>query len=139
MNIAGIGIDLLNTSRIEQILMKYGERFAKRILGLQELDEFNNRKKRSFQRGINFLSSRFAAKEAFFKAINLKINIPITWHGVQILNTTTGSPTVVLSSNFSKWYNERYGSAHVSISDDFRLVIAYVVIENLRPPINIAF
>lgn len=128
-SIAGIGTDLLRIDRIERALARHGDRFAEKILGAQELQKFHARRARDLQRGIRFLATRFAAKEAFSKAIGLGMRMPMTWRRVQILNAPGGRPILVLAPELLAWYNERYGAAHVSITDESDMAAAYVVIE----------
>ncbi|MGE8603573.1 holo-ACP synthase, partial [Bordetella trematum] len=81
--IAGIGMDLIRVDRIERALARHGERFAEKVLGDQELEKFRARSARDPQRGVRFLATRFAAKEAFSKAIGLGMRLPMTWKRVQ--------------------------------------------------------
>src|SRR3546814_11455868 len=76
--IAGIGVDLLRLDRIERVYARYGEKFVHRILGPQEITKFRLRSQRDPQRGIRFLATRFADKEAFYKAIDTGQNHPMT-------------------------------------------------------------
>lgn len=69
--IVGIGTDLLRVSRIHAAFEARGMRFARRILGEREWAIFERRFERNRERGLLFLSTRFAAKEAFSKAIGL--------------------------------------------------------------------
>lgn len=67
--IGGIGMDLLRIDRIERALARHGDRFAEKILGPEELAKFHARRARDPVRGVRFLATRFAAKEAFSKAV----------------------------------------------------------------------
>lgn len=128
--IAGIGVDLLRVARIEQTVSRHGERFAQRILGPEELAKYHARSARSPVRGLRFLATRFAAKEAFSKAIGLGMRMPMYWRAVQTLNARGGRPILVISDPLLKdWYDQRYGAAHVSITDEDSMVAAYVIVE----------
>lgn len=127
--IAGIGTDLLRIDRIERALARHGDRFAEKILGAQELQKFHARRARDPQRGVRFLATRFAAKEAFSKAIGLGMRMPMSWRRVQTLNAAGGRPILVLAPELLTWYDQRYGAAHVSITDESDMAAAYVVIE----------
>jgi len=132
--IAGVGIDLLRTERVERALHRHGERFVARILGEHELLRFEARRARSAARGIRFLATRFAAKEAFSKAIGLGMRMPMYWRAVEILNYPSGRPHLVISdAELQAWCAQRFGAMHVSITDEHDLVAAYVVIETLQP------
>ena len=67
--IYGIGVDLIEIARIEAACARFGDRFARRILTERELDRWNARRARSETRGIAYLATRFAAKEAISKAL----------------------------------------------------------------------
>lgn len=131
--IAGIGTDLLRVDRIERIYARHGERFVQRVLGADEQLVHARRTARDPRRGILYLATRFAAKEAFSKAIGLGIHMPMTWSRVQILNRRGGAPEVHLSGPLKDWYDARFGQAHVSMTDESDMVAAFVVIEG-RPP-----
>src|SRR3546814_5028026 len=88
--VAGIGVDLLRLDRIERVFARHGERFVRRILGPQEIEKFNSRYRRDPQRGLRFLATRFAAKEAFSKAIGLGMHSPMAWSRMQTLNEPSG-------------------------------------------------
>lgn len=134
--IAGIGLDLVRIDRIEQALARHGDRFAEKILGLDELHKFHARRARDAMRGVRFLATRFAAKEAFSKAIGLGMHMPMSWRRVQTLNAPGGRPVLVLAPELRAWYAPRFGAAHVSITDETDMAAAYVVIEHARcaPP-----
>jgi holo-[acyl-carrier protein] synthase len=127
--IAGIGVDLLRIDRIERVYARHGFKFVERILGQGEIAKFQQRYQRDPIRGIRFLASRFAAKEAFSKAIGLGMHSPMTWSRMQTLNEPGGKPRVSLSEPLAAWYAARFGAAHVSITDESDTVVAFVVVE----------
>lgn len=128
-SIAGIGMDLLRIDRIERALARHGDRFAEKILGPDELQKFHARRARDAARGVRFLATRFAAKEAFSKAIGLGMRMPMTWTRVQTLNAPGGRPILVIAPSLLEWYTPRFGAAHVSITDESDLAAAYVIVE----------
>lgn len=130
--IAGIGTDLLQVSRIERVYARHGERLVQRILGPQEIEVFRRRAARDPQRGIRYLATRFAAKEAFSKAIGLGMHSPMAWSRMQTLNQRGGRPVVQLSEPLASWYAARFGVAHVSMTDEQDMVAAFVVVEVLN-------
>ena len=77
--IFGIGIDIVEIDRIAASYARFGERFPHRILGARELERFQIRRARSDKRGLAFLSTRFAAKEAVAKALGLGMRSPMRW------------------------------------------------------------
>ena len=127
--IGGIGTDLLRVDRIARVFERHGERLLRRVLGPEEIAVFRRRHARDPQRGIRYLATRFAAKEAFSKAIGLGMHVPMTWSRMQTLNRPGGRPEVKLSEPLASWYAERFGRAHVSMTDEQDMVAAFVVVE----------
>lgn len=127
--LAGIGTDLIYISRIADAYSKFRDRFPQRILGPEELVKFHRRYTRDPRRGLRFLATRFAAKEAFSKAIGLGMHSPMKWSAMQTLNAPLGKPMVVLSEPLRSWYEQRFGLAHVSLTDESDLAMAFIVIE----------
>ncbi|MBP6018165.1 MAG: holo-ACP synthase [Burkholderiaceae bacterium] len=132
--VAGIGVDLLRVDRVAQVYARHGQKFVNRILGPQEIEVFQRRLARDPQRGIRFLATRFAAKEAFSKAIGLGMRSPMAWSRMQTLNQPSGKPGVQLSEPLASWYAQRFGVAHVSITDESDMVAAFVVVNALSSP-----
>ena len=127
--IFGIGTDILKISRIEAVISRHGDRFAARILGPEEMEKYQRRKQKVEARGLRFLATRFAAKEAFSKAIGLGMRMPMTWRAVQFLNTPSGKPMVVTSGALSEFMQARGLSAQVSLTDEAEYAVAFVVVE----------
>lgn len=131
-SVAGIGTDIVRLERIVKVYERQQFKFAQRILGEQELAVFHRRLARDANRGMRYLATRFAAKEAFSKAIGLGMHSPMSWTRMQVLNQPSGKPEVSLSEPLAAWYAERYGAAHVSLTDESDIVMAFVVVES-RP------
>ena len=129
--IAGIGTDLVKMDRIDRAWQRHPERFPEKILGADELRVFRARAARDRARGVRYLATRFAAKEAFSKAIGLGMRMPMWWTRMQTFNAPGGRPQIVLSAPLAQWYAERYGAAHVSLTDESEYGAAYVVVESL--------
>jgi holo-[acyl-carrier protein] synthase len=129
--IFGIGTDIVQISRIEAALLRNGERFAEKILGADEIHIYVKRKAKSHALALKFLASRFAAKEAFSKALGLGMRAPMNWHSVQVTNEIDGRPSVMLSGPLSEWVRERGLIAKLSLSDEVEYALAFVVIEHL--------
>jgi len=127
--IAGIGMDLVKMDRIDRAWLRHPERFPEKILGEDELRVFKARAARDRGRGVRYLATRFAAKEAFSKAVGLGMRMPMWWTRMQTLNLKGGRPTVVLSGPLALWYGARFGPAHVSLTDESEYGAAYVVVE----------
>lgn len=127
--IYGIGTDIIQISRIEEALARHGDRFAEKILGREELDKYHRRKSKVETRGIRFLASRFAAKEAFSKAIGLGMRMPMTWRAMQTLNAPSGKPIVVTSGPLKEFMEQNGLVAQVSITDEADYAVAFVIVE----------
>ena len=130
--IHGIGTDICDIRRIEAALARRGERFAHKVLGPRELQVYEGRRKRIAARGLRYLATRFAAKEAFAKAIGLGIRLPMTWRACEILNAPGGKPVIALPGELAAWFDERGLKATVSVSDESDYAVAFVVVETAQ-------
>jgi holo-[acyl-carrier protein] synthase len=127
--IYGIGTDILQISRVKAALGRHGDRFAEKILGPEEMLKYLSRKAKVEARGISYLATRFAAKEAFSKAIGLGMSMPMTWRAMQTLNAASGKPEVVCSGQLKTWMEENGLTAQVSITDEAEYAVAFVIAE----------
>jgi holo-[acyl-carrier protein] synthase len=130
--IYGIGSDLIEIARIEAALERHGERFAQRVLGPKELERYTARGARSHKRGIAFLATRFAAKEAVSKAIGLGMRDPMNWRAVEILNAPSGKPVAVANGALADFLRAQRLVLHVSLTDERSMAMAYAVAEKLE-------
>jgi holo-[acyl-carrier protein] synthase len=123
--IYGVGTDIIEVPRIEAALGRFGERFAQRILCEPELARF-----RSHRQPVYYLAKRFAAKEAFTKALGTGIHAPANWHGVWVSNLRSGKPVLQFSAPLAALMKQRgVGGAHVSLSDQKDVAMATVILE----------
>lgn len=129
--IFGIGTDIIRVQRIEAALERNGERFAEKILGPLELEKYHRRKEKVAARGILFLATRFAAKEAFSKAIGLGMRMPMTWRTMQTVNAPSGKPIVVTSGALKEFMDSNRLVAQVSITDETDYAVAFVIVEKM--------
>lgn len=127
--IYGIGTDIIQISRIEAALARNGERFAEKILGPDELEKYRRRKAKVDARGVRFLATRFAAKEAFSKAIGLGMRMPMTWRAMQTLNAPSGKPVAVTTGALKDFMEQNGLTAQVSITDESDYAVAFVIVE----------
>lgn len=127
--IYGIGTDIMKIDRIAAALERHGDRFAERVLGADELEKYHRRKAKLAVRGLRFLATRFAAKEAFSKAIGLGIRMPMTWRSAQILNAPSGKPIIVTSGKLAEFMELNGLTAQVSITDEVEYAVAFVIVE----------
>lgn len=127
--IFGIGTDIVKISRIQAALTRHPQRFVAKILGTDEQVIYQVRAAQSLRRAVLFLATRFAAKEAFSKAIGLGVRHPMNWHSLQILSDDIGRPRLCWQGELAEWMHARHLSAHLSMSDEDDFAIAYVVVE----------
>lgn len=123
--IYGVGTDLIEVKRIERILRRFGDRFAKRILCEPELKRF-----RVHRQPVAYLAKRFAAKEAFTKALGTGIHAPANWHGVWVVNLRSGKPVLEFSAALKALLQKKkiLGS-HLSLTDEREIACATVILE----------
>jgi len=129
--IYGVGTDLVEIRRIAAAVERFGERFAERILGPQEQARYAARRARSATRGLAFLATRFAAKEAVSKAIGLGMRSPMSWRAVEIVNAPSGKPQVIAHGALAEFLLQRRLRLTVSVTDEQSMAMAFVVAEVL--------
>jgi holo-[acyl-carrier protein] synthase len=123
--IYGIGTDLIEIPRIAKALERFGERFALRILCEPEM-----RRYREHRKPVAYLAKRFAAKEAFTKALGTGIKAPANWHGVWVKNLPSGKPVLEYSVALRSLLEKRgVTGAHLSLSDEREMAFATVILE----------
>jgi holo-[acyl-carrier protein] synthase len=127
--IFGVGIDIIEIERIAASYARFGERFARRILGAREFERFEARRARSEVRGLAFLSTRFAAKEAVAKALGLGMRLPMRWHAVEILNDPSGRPFTSVHDDLKRFVERHRLRLHVSLTDAEQTAAAYAIAE----------
>ncbi|HEY6239794.1 MAG TPA: holo-ACP synthase [Burkholderiales bacterium] len=125
MRILGIGTDLCDIGRIERALERFGERFAARILVESELQRFRRHRK-----GAAYLAKRFAAKEAFSKALGTGIHFPVNWHSVWVENERSGKPSLKYSRPLAAFLKRRgVANVYLSLTDEVGMACAFVIVE----------
>lgn len=131
--IYGIGTDVCDIRRIRATLARRGERFAEKVLGPHELTVFRERLAKVEARGVAYLATRFAAKEAFSKAIGMGMRMPMTWRAMEVVKAKSGKPEIALHGALAEWFAARALSAHVTVSDEQDYAVAFVVVEKAAP------
>jgi holo-[acyl-carrier protein] synthase len=123
--IHGIGIDLIKVSRLQSGLARFGMHYADRLLAPEEHQEF-------FSAGepARFLAKRFAAKEAFAKAVGTGLRHPLHLRSLAVTHTALGQPGLRFDKEVETWlHRQGIVGCHLSLSDEEEYVIAYVVLE----------
>ena len=123
--IYGIGTDILSVKRIERLHKKFGAAFAERVLSPEELLEFPQAAD-----PLNYLAKRFAAKEAFSKAVGTGIRGTVSFANIGIGHDAQGKPEFFYAAALAKWLEDK-GIRHVSLSlsDEEDMVLAFAIAE----------
>ena len=123
--IFGIGTDIVEVARIEASIAQFGDDFAKRILADDEFSMYLQSKIKA-----RFLAKRFAAKEAFSKALGTGLRDPATFQNIAVAHDDLGKPILVLASELQDFLqSKQITQMHISISDERNLATAFVVLE----------
>lgn len=120
----GIGVDMVEISRIAKARARNVEKFPRRILSSQELEEFHDCPNQD-----SFLAKRFAVKEAVAKALGTGLANGVSWTDISLSHDELGKPIVDLKGGASAQLQRMGGSkALISLSDEAGFVIAYAQI-----------
>ncbi|WDZ77659.1 holo-ACP synthase [Ensifer adhaerens] len=129
--IIGIGSDLIDIRRIENSLSRFGERFVQRCFTDVEIAKSDGRKNRAAS-----YAKRFAAKEACSKALGTGLAQGVFWKDMGVINLPGGKPTMNLTGGAAERLVQMLppghrAAIHLTITDDFPLAQAFVIIEAL--------
>jgi len=127
--IIGIGNDTIDIRRVQKVLDKHGERFTHRIFTDIEV----RKSERRAQRAASY-AKRFAAKEACSKALGTGMSGGVFWRDLGVVNLPSGKPTMALTGGAAKRLADltpagHRAEIHITITDDFPLAQAFVIIE----------
>ena len=125
--IYGIGTDIVSIERIQTILNKNRDGFINRVLTEHEKALFANRAD-----SAAFCAKRFAAKEAFSKALGTGIGRVVSFQDLTIRSNEHGKPYIMPSEKLRLYLQEKgIKHGHLSISDESQNALAFVVLETL--------
>ena len=129
--IIGIGSDLIDIRRVEDTLKRFGERFTQRCFTEVERKKSDRRAARAAS-----YAKRFAAKEACAKALGTGIREGVVWRDMGVVNLPGGQPTMALTGGAALRLRKitpagHHAVIHLTITDDYPLAQAFVVIEAL--------
>lgn len=124
MIVTGSGIDIVYIPRIQNIWQKYKEKFLTKVYSKQEI--IDSYKYSNYQMQVRHFAKRFAAKEAFVKALGNGFH-GINMKDIEINNDKSGKPNIIIRNNISNLLSEN-DIIQVSLSDDGNYAIAYVII-----------
>lgn len=124
--IFGIGTDIAGIKRMSEVHARYGGKLAQRMLSPEEWGEYAEARDKDV-----FLCKRFAAKEAFSKAVGTGMRAPVMLTAISVTHDALGRPSLAFSPELAAWMRTQgMGRVHLSISDEREYVVAYVVVEN---------
>ena len=128
MRIVGIGVDIIENKRIKNSLKNL--KFKKRIYSAKELAQSSLSKNK-----IGFFSKRFAAKEAFAKALGTGFRDNLNFKDIEIINDKKGKPYYLKSKKISKIIHKNFNikkyNCFLSISDEKDYSTAFTIIQSI--------
>ena len=124
--IHGIGTDIVAISRIAALHQRHGERALEKLLAPAERADC-----RDSAQPARFLAKRFAAKEAFGKALGTGVRAPVLLTAIAVIHDALGNPGFEYSPGLSAHLAELDLIAHLSLSDEGDSALAFVILERL--------
>ncbi len=126
--IVGVGIDSVSIGRIARLIEKYGQRFLAKIFTEDEIAEGTGRRD-----SAQYFAARFAAREAFFKALGTGWGRGISLREVSVKREDSGRPQLSLSEKAREAVESLGASiAHISLSHEAGTAQAIVILEGDR-------
>ena len=127
--IVGLGSDICNIERIAESYKRFGRHFVERCFGKKEQAEFPDESQT--KQYAEALAKRFAAKEAFAKALGTGFRSGLQWAEIEILHEDSGKPYFSLSGSALRAV-EKFGATKIwiSLSDEYPFAQAVVILEN---------
>ena len=123
--IVGTGIDIVNISRIERLMTRWGNLFLTRVFTQHEIDWCQQR-----ARPPECFATRFAAKEAFLKAIGRGLQNGIQWTDIEVENDPLGKPSLSFHRKTREILKTlRIQKALLTLSHDRPYAVAHVLLE----------
>jgi len=122
--IHGIGTDIVAVKRLQGMWERHGERVLEKLLAPQELAEFAEAAVKA-----RFLAKRFAAKEAFCKALGTGVRPPAVLPAIAVAHDELGKPILVFRGQLAELIENQGLTVHVSLSDEAEYAIACVILE----------
>ena len=129
MKILGIGVDIVDNSRIYRSLKN--DSFIKRVFSKSEILSAKKTKDKK-----SYYSKRFAAKEAFSKSIGTGLRDNLNFKDISIINNKLGKPSFVITEKIKKIIKKHFKTSSfnffLSISDEKKYSIAYVILQKSK-------
>ena len=129
MNIIGNGVDIVDNTRIKNAIKN--KSFVSRIFTDNEIKKSKNLNNR-----VNYFAKRFAAKEAFVKALGVGFRNNINFNDIDVTNDKKGKPIINISINIKKFLKKKFNlkkfKIFLSLSDEKKYSIAFVIIHKQK-------
>ena len=123
--IVGVGVDIVEISRLERLLMRHGERAARHLLAPSEWADWEARP------SARLLAKRFAAKEALAKALGCGLRHPVTLRNIAVSHNVSGQPHFHYAEMMATWLTQRgIKHCHLSLTDETQICCAFVIAES---------
>jgi len=123
--VVGIGIDIVNIDRIERLIARWGNLFLSRVFTEREIIWCQKR-----ARSPECFATRFAAKEAFLKAIGWGLRNGIQWRDIEVENDPMGKPLLAFHRRAKEVLKaHRIKQALITLSHDRPYAVAHVLLE----------
>ena len=127
MKILGIGVDIIQNSRIKRLIIK--KSFINRSFGKQEIELSKKVKNK-----VNYFAKRFAAKESFVKSLGTCFRENLNLNDIEILNDKLGKPYFFVSKKIRNIINKKFKikrfNLFLSISDEKDYSIEFTILQN---------
>ena len=124
--IHGIGTDIVAVKRLQGMWERHGDKALEKLLAPQEMADFAS----AADKG-RFLAKRFAAKEAFSKALGTGIRPPAVLPAIAVAHDELGKPILAFCGQLAEMIENQGLKAHLSLSDEADYAIAYVILERV--------
>lgn len=122
--IHGIGTDIVAVKRLQGMWERHGDKTLAKLLAPQEMADFAG----AADKG-RFLAKRFAAKEAFSKALGTGVRPPAVLPAIAVAHDELGKPILAFCGRLAEMIENQGLKAHLSLSDEADYAIAYVILE----------
>ena len=122
--IYGVGTDIVAVARLRGMWERHGDKALEKLLAAPEMADFAQ----AADKG-RFLAKRFAAKEAFSKALGTGLRPPATLPSIGVGHDEMGKPVLEFYGQLQNLIENQQIRAHLSISDEAEFAVAYVILE----------
>lgn len=136
--IIGIGNDIVHIDRIEALIKQFGDRFINRSFSAEEIKGARRYPHNDSRQRASYFAKRFAAKEAFSKAIGTGFRNGLRFQHISVINDAAGKPVIIttdyastLVGSLKEQHNASEIRLHITLSDEYPLALATVIVESI--------